>query len=713
MTFVNLSLLAGTALVALPIVLHLMMRRRPTLLEFPALRFLEKRHDVNQRRLQLRHWLLLLLRAAAIALLAFALARPSVKLGIAGGSQEAPVAAALVFDAAPRMEYRHENQTRLEAARNLGLWLLSQLPEQSQIAVLDTRLGATPAFQADSGVARDLIARLETAANSQSLPAAIGAAVKLLKQSDLPHKEIYVFTDLSRGGWPAEQAAALQESLKQLDDLGVYVIDVGVADPKNFGLGELRLSGEVLPEGGTLVIATDLSCLGAAAPRVVELHLLNADRVPEKKAQQSCDPAPGELRPVELRTGGLDAGTHQGFVRIVGQDGLAADDVRYFTVAVKPAQRVLIVAPNPPKSEPLYLAEALAPAGFRRLGQAKYASDVCEPGELAARELSDYAVVYLLDPPPLEPAAWKKLADFAAEGHGVGIALGRNAQPIDSFNAPQAQELLPGKLLRQALGTDGDLHLAPRDYEHPILAPLKPYAGSIPWPESPVFRYWELEDMSAGAATVIPYNDGRPALIERPVGRGRALILTTPLSDRPSRNPWNLLPIGWPFVALVDQMTSYLTGSADQHLNYPAGQTAVLRLDAAAERQGFLLTAPGGLQLPIPADLNRRELTVTATDQVGNYRLQAGGGRAGAEGPVNLGFSVNYAPAQTMLERLTDAELAATFGPVKHRLARTREQIDRDVSLGRVGRELFPSIILIVALVLGLEWLVANRFYRE
>ena len=38
---------------------------------------------------------------------------------------------------------------------------------------------------------------------------------------------------------------------------------------------------------------------------------------------------------------------------------------------------------------------------------------------------------------------------------------------------------------------------------------------------------------------------------------------------------------------------------------------------------------------------------------------------------------------------------------MKFRLARTREQIDRDISMGRVGRELFPPLILIVALVSG------------
>ena len=148
------------------------------------MRFLQKRQDVNRRRLRLRHQLLLLLRAGAIALLAFALARPSVKLAGPIGSQESPVAAALVFDAAPRMEYRHENQTRLEAARDFGQWLLTQLPEQSEIAVLDTRLGSVAAFLPDRGAAKDRIDRLKTVANSQPLPAAIEAAVKLLKDNE-------------------------------------------------------------------------------------------------------------------------------------------------------------------------------------------------------------------------------------------------------------------------------------------------------------------------------------------------------------------------------------------------------------------------------------------------------------------------------------------------------------------------------------------------
>ena len=263
MTFATASLLYGSALIVVPIVLHLIMRRRPRLLEFPALRFVQRRHDANQRRLRLRHLLLLLLRMAAIALLALALARPSVKFG-GVGSQEAPVAAALVFDAAPRMEYRRDNQTRLEVARQWGLSLLAELPRDSQVAVLDTR-EAPRQFVADRGVAKQRIEGLKTAPNSQPLVQTVEEAVRLLGESDLQRKEIYVFTDLSRAAWPGDAAAALQDGLVRLPGASVCLIDVGVKEPVNFALGEVTLSQQVLSNLGSLDVHADIAARAWAA----------------------------------------------------------------------------------------------------------------------------------------------------------------------------------------------------------------------------------------------------------------------------------------------------------------------------------------------------------------------------------------------------------------------------------------------------------------
>src|SRR6478672_6395018 len=82
MAFVNLSLLLGGAFVAIPVVLHLIMRQRPKQFVFPAVRFIHERRLANQRKLQLRHWLLLALRCGALGLFVLALARPSVASGV-------------------------------------------------------------------------------------------------------------------------------------------------------------------------------------------------------------------------------------------------------------------------------------------------------------------------------------------------------------------------------------------------------------------------------------------------------------------------------------------------------------------------------------------------------------------------------------------------------------------------------------------------------
>ena len=97
----------------------------------------------------------------------------------------------------------------------------------------------------------------------------------------------------------------------------------------------------------------------------------------------------------------------------------------------------------------------------------------------------------------------------------MAIFLGRNAAPIDSFNEPEAQRLLPGKLAKEEKRPDGDLCLAPRDFQHPILAVFRDRAGSIPWDAFPVFRYWQFGEMQKGVGVVLPFNDGRPAMFER------------------------------------------------------------------------------------------------------------------------------------------------------------------------------------------------------
>jgi hypothetical protein len=150
-------------------------------------------------------------------------------------------------------------------------------------------------------------------------------------------------------------------------------------------------------------------------------------------------------------------------------------------------------------------------------------------------------------------------------------------------------------------------------------------------------------------------------------------------------------------------------------MNYLAGQTAVLPLTGVEAFTSYVLQMPnamGGDRLPsVRQSLTpgQQDLTISSTEALGNYRVRAGG----RDGGLNRGFSVNGGPELSQLDRMPLDEIAAVLGEDRVRVARSQEEIEVRIGLGRVGRELFPLLILAVAFMLGAEQLLANRFYRE
>jgi hypothetical protein len=123
----------------------------------------------------------------------------------------------------------------------------------------------------------------------------------------------------------------------------------------------------------------------------------------------------------------------------------------------------------------------------------------------------------------------------------------------------------------------------------------------------------------------------------------------------------------------------------------------------------FSLRTPEGEEYPQTVDQKSGTITVSTTQSPGNYLLRSGGSQSG----VRRGFSVNIAASETDLARLTREDLTAILGDGRYRLSRGLAEIQRDVNLGRAGHELYPLLIILVALALGLEHLLANKFYRR
>ena len=278
MTFLHASLLLGGLTALIPVMLHMLGRRQPKPIVFPAIRFVRQTAINAQRGWSIKRWLLLALRVLIVALLALALASPRVQsqmfatylmigmigllavlasaaaltsfgskrslpttaitsfialaLWIVGGAwfgialstgqsvaiptASGPICAAVVIDTSPTMGYRYHNVTRLEIAKEMAIWLMDRLPVGSQIAIVNDDSGVR--LNQDRISANRLLERTIVEGRAANLVQRISAAIDALRKSDLERREVYVLTDLSVPAWRDAGSSEIPAKLARKED---------------------------------------------------------------------------------------------------------------------------------------------------------------------------------------------------------------------------------------------------------------------------------------------------------------------------------------------------------------------------------------------------------------------------------------------------------------------------------------------------------------
>lgn len=699
------------AVVAIPVLLHLLMRRKPVPHRFPALRFLQARSQVKKRRLKLQHLLLLLVRALALCMLVLALARPVLRGTGWIVDQEGPVAVACVVDTAPRMLLRQENRTRIDEVQDIASKLFGKLPPESKIAIVDTGDGGVR-FSPSAVVAANRIERLTAGASSVNLATAMNDAVRLLESSDIGRRELYVFTDLSHGGWE-QPVQADWDTLHP--SVNLVFIDVSATHPQDFMLESLELSAERLTVGSPLNVSVTTRRVGPESARSVAVEFQDQEGGFVRRGEKPVVWKDGEEQEVRFEINGLEPGVHQGRVLIEGGDGLPADDSIEFTIDVGPPTRVLVASPEPVGTTGLIFVEAVAPFPLVSAGRSKFTVTLDSFDHLENASWSDFRSIVLIDPPPLSPRTWEMLHEWISKGGGLVVWLGPSAgKPVD-FSSAESEYVLGGQIKRVWRSPDRSNYFAPSSLDHPVLAAFRRVGDSVPWQDFPVFRHWEFQPTSVNddvesspAITLASYRNGLPALFERILGKGRVVIVTTPVSqsaDDPQA--WNQLATGfepWPFVMLANEILEYVVETPDS-LNIKSGEVARLRLQRHDLPTATVRT-PLGDTFPVAIDQQQGAIAVSATRQPGNYRIRSGGKTGG----FVKGFSARLPKSATDFSRLKDDELPLMLG-VDRRIVLDTESLDRDVMNYRVGAELSGWLFLLAAGLLALDWWMSNRFY--
>ena len=360
LTFLTPAVLAGAALIAIPIIIHLILKKKPKHLMFPAFRFLQQRHRTNLQKLRLRHLLLLAMRILLILVFCAALARPELSGGPSELAGNAKVGVIFVFDTSASMSYEHNGKSLLDAAKEQALALLRQLPPGSKIAVLDTaEAGGQPV---DVNQAESLITSRQLQMASRPVTDTIKEAFRLLEKeksrsaseggslADLP-LVLVVFSDRTMASWNRDAvSASLVPGKKRLEDrlgreLPCVYLDLGPAEAHNVAITGLGLKPvgaakalplETLtygvPSRGTVRLAATVEATGTTIDG--DLLLLMDGEIRDTKRLKITAPAGAthteEILFAELQ---LTSNLHQGEVRLKNADALKDDNARYWTLA--------------------------------------------------------------------------------------------------------------------------------------------------------------------------------------------------------------------------------------------------------------------------------------------------------------------------------------------------------------------------------------------
>jgi hypothetical protein len=670
---VNLVMLLGMGAVAIPLIIHLLNRRRYRVVDWGAMQFLQI-STTRRRKLFLEEVLLMMLRMGLVALLVLALAAP-----YAAGPLVAQFASrpgrdvVLVIDGSASMARDDgQNVTPYEAARSWAARLLTELSPGDTIAVVLARHQPVPLVGQpthDLATAADVIARLPTPRGGCDGPRAVDFAVDLLRQhGQHTEQDIIVVTDGQRSGWFDANSLARWKKLGQ--EMKANKDSRGGIDPRlwlvsvpeqaapgqgypNYYLAPLQSAFSHIWRYQPARFETTVLMKGPAsftAPYKIQLLIDGkiVDDLPMPEAPWNSGQVPLAFKYAFPSTGSHllsvvvrpDPPPEQRLFGHVLKDYLAADNRCDLAVVVGERLHILLVDGDEeitPESSTASLRKAFSAAETDHpsaVVAAKVSYKNFAPAQLtAAAKGGKPQVLVLADVPSLDATQRQAVEQFLAQGGRVLVSVGERISDPSFYNLDLFQDgkgWLPAKLEKVA-GDRADPEKAAAIEVSDLKAPLgifreKPKGGLA---QARFPQWWRLSPPAKGAAAVLaPLTTGDPFLVEKSFGKGRVLLCAVPLDQSWGSN----LPTFPEYPVLVHELIYYLADTTSVAYNVAPGQP--LRFvpeDWAGEK--IAVSLPTTVQIERP-DGSTESVPVAAwpfiydkTADAGVYRLHLPGDR--------------------------------------------------------------------------------------
>ena len=424
----------------------------------------------------------------------------------------------------------------------------------------------------------------------------LARAVRAMAESVHTPIEVHLFSDMQRG----ELAATFSDMALPANVKVVTHAVVSKAQP-NWTVESVDAPGQVWGKDAKPVhVQAVIAGYGTpAAQRTVSL-VVNGKTTATKTV---AVPANGRAT-VDFPALEVPYGFSRCEVKIDSADGFPADDLRRFAVERSDPQKVLLIHNYGDSRSPLYIGAALSAAA-----QSAFILESINVTEAADRKPSNYAFIILSDVNTVPSLLENSLTQYVRSGGSLLIAAGtaagaRSQIPIFGAHIVQTRDYsrVPDRYM--AVGSS--------DSSYPAVAK----AGG--WPGVKFFYALDV-DTGRLARVIVRLGDQTPLLLEKRIGEGRVMLLTSGLD-----NLTNDFPLAPAFVPFIEQTARYLAGSERQGGARPVDAYLELR-NAKEQAQGVEVTDPEGkrpLTLGEAASAQSFQLT-----EAGYYQLRLANGR--------------------------------------------------------------------------------------
>ena len=517
MNFLVPAALIGLFAAAIPVIIHLLNRRRFRTIKWAATTFLLKASRESRGKKRLKHILILACRTLAIAALIFAVARPLIGnwLGWGGGSVETVV---LVLDRSTSMETREGDgsPSRREAVVNRIADAIKNMGSP-RLVIIDSASG-----EIQDVPSPDVLPELTStqATDTQAdIPVLITKAIDYLQETKPGKSEIWVASDLQRSDWRPDDSRwlAIQSGIKAL--------------PTKTSLRILASGSEISPNYSLEILAS----------RRIEDDLLLDLKISRSKGQsetsipltislmgaRSTDPERVTISGQELR---LQKRIPLGEIKESGYgwvglqtDNNPRDNAVFFAFGEKEPVYSWLVAEDPSSEVAGYLQRSAAPTGFDR-----FSCEIVSPVQTTKINWSTASLIIWQAPLPTGAVA-SQMAQFVKSG-GSAIfyppeepsteaIFGMSWGPV--INAPDDEFFINGVWTRD----DG---------------PWQDGQTGTPLPVKEL-RSIKRRSIQGDAATLAEWDDKSPLLLRQIDGAGTAIFVGTLPDDRWSNMEYTAL----------------------------------------------------------------------------------------------------------------------------------------------------------------------------